>query len=156
MSTTVTYKGETLTTVSNASKTLNTSGTWMEGDLTLTDSTTRVATATVSVSTVGVTSISFAVEGEPTKLLFTMSSPQPYTSRNSFYSGVVSGSYDGEVCIINRALIMSTTVSGETTTSIYVSPTEGTYSYENGTVTITTSGYRFPYGTYTVMYAYEP
>lgn len=37
MSTTVTYKGATLTTVDNQTKTLQTAGTWMEGDLTLTD-----------------------------------------------------------------------------------------------------------------------
>lgn len=37
MSTTVTYKGQTLTTVENQTKTLQTAGTWMEGDLTLTD-----------------------------------------------------------------------------------------------------------------------
>lgn len=37
MSTTVTYKGQTLTTVDNQTKTLQTAGTWMEGDLTLTD-----------------------------------------------------------------------------------------------------------------------
>lgn len=37
MSTTVTYKGETLTTVSNDTAVLETGGTWMEDDLTLTD-----------------------------------------------------------------------------------------------------------------------
>ena len=37
MATTVTYKGTTLTTVDNATKTLETAGTWMEDDLTLTD-----------------------------------------------------------------------------------------------------------------------
>lgn len=37
MSTTVTYKGQTLTTVENQTKTLQTAGTWMEGDITLTD-----------------------------------------------------------------------------------------------------------------------
>ena len=37
MSTTVTYKGQTLTTVENQTKTLNTAGTWVEGDFTLTD-----------------------------------------------------------------------------------------------------------------------
>lgn len=37
MSTTVTYKGQTLTTVENATKTLQTAGTWVEGDFTLTD-----------------------------------------------------------------------------------------------------------------------
>lgn len=38
MSTTVTYKGSTLTTVSNETKKLNTAGTWLEGDITITDS----------------------------------------------------------------------------------------------------------------------
>lgn len=37
MATTVTYKGQTLTTVDNQTKTLQTAGTWMEDDLTLTD-----------------------------------------------------------------------------------------------------------------------
>jgi hypothetical protein len=37
MSTTVTYKGQTLTTVENQTKTLQTAGTWVEGDIILTD-----------------------------------------------------------------------------------------------------------------------
>lgn len=37
MATTVTYKGQTLTTVENATKTLQTKGTWVEDDFTLTD-----------------------------------------------------------------------------------------------------------------------
>lgn len=37
MATTVTYKGQTLTTVDNQTKTLQTAGTWVEGDITLTD-----------------------------------------------------------------------------------------------------------------------
>lgn len=37
MATTVTYKGETLTTVDNQTKVLQTAGTWMEDDLTLVD-----------------------------------------------------------------------------------------------------------------------
>lgn len=37
MSTTVTYKGSTLTTVTNQTRVLNTAGRWLEGDITLTD-----------------------------------------------------------------------------------------------------------------------
>lgn len=37
MSTTVTYKGSTLTTVNNETKVLNTAGTWVEGDISITD-----------------------------------------------------------------------------------------------------------------------
>lgn len=44
MSTTVTYKGQTLTTVNNQTRTLNTAGTFMEGNITLTDVTAAGAT----------------------------------------------------------------------------------------------------------------
>ena len=37
MSTTVTYKGSTLTTVNNQTRTLKTAGKYMEGDIILTD-----------------------------------------------------------------------------------------------------------------------
>ena len=39
MSTTVTYKGKTLTTVKDTTMILNTAGTWMEDNITLTDDT---------------------------------------------------------------------------------------------------------------------
>lgn len=42
MSTTVTYKGNTLTTVSNATKTLKTAGKYMEDDVQLTDTTSTI------------------------------------------------------------------------------------------------------------------
>lgn len=38
MSTTVTYKGNTIATLSNETKSLATAGTWVEGDITITDS----------------------------------------------------------------------------------------------------------------------
>jgi len=44
MSTTVKYKGNTLTTVSNATKTLKTAGKYMEGDVILTDTSAGAAT----------------------------------------------------------------------------------------------------------------
>lgn len=42
MSTTVSYKGETLATLTNDTKILNTAGTWVEGDITVTDSTAGI------------------------------------------------------------------------------------------------------------------
>lgn len=49
MSTTVTYKGATLTVVSNATKTLDTAGTYLEDDITLVDvSTTALQDKTVT------------------------------------------------------------------------------------------------------------
>lgn len=53
MSTTVTYKGQTLTTVSNQTKVLNTSGTWLEDDITLVDSSASTPTGTINISTNG-------------------------------------------------------------------------------------------------------
>lgn len=64
MSTTVTYKGETLTTVSNQTKTLQTAGKYLEGDVILTDVTqaqpvletvTRSYTPTESAQTESIT-----------------------------------------------------------------------------------------------------
>ena len=57
MATTVTYKGETLTVVSNATKTLLTAGSYMEDDVTLTDVSTislqdKTVTPTQSTQTI--------------------------------------------------------------------------------------------------------
>ena len=49
MSTTVTYKGDTLTTVNNQTRTLNTSGKYLEDDITLVDVTTT-PTGTLSIN----------------------------------------------------------------------------------------------------------
>lgn len=50
MSTTVTYKGSTITTVNNQTRVLNTAGKWMEGDITLVDSTGAAPTGTKQIS----------------------------------------------------------------------------------------------------------
>lgn len=49
MSTTITYKGSTLTTVDNETKKLNTAGTWLEDDITITDVTPDASSATVDI-----------------------------------------------------------------------------------------------------------
>lgn len=51
MSTTVAYKGNTLTTVNNATKTLKTAGKYMEGDVVLTDTTVDLSSDTVTPDT---------------------------------------------------------------------------------------------------------
>ena len=52
MSTTVTYKGSTLTTVNNQTRTLKTAGKYMEGDVTLVDVTSGGSTPTIESLTV--------------------------------------------------------------------------------------------------------
>ena len=51
MSTTVTYKGNTLTTVNNTTKTLKTAGKYMEGNVILTDTTVDLSSDTVTPET---------------------------------------------------------------------------------------------------------
>ena len=52
MSATVTYKGNTLTTVHNTTKTLETAGTWLEDNITIVDdSTSNLQSKTVNSST---------------------------------------------------------------------------------------------------------
>ena len=57
MSTTVTYKGSTLTTVNNQTRVLETGGTWLEDDITLTDVTqggiTPTGTKQINISQIG-------------------------------------------------------------------------------------------------------
>lgn len=55
MSTTVTYKGSTLTTVNNQTRVLNTAGKWLEGDITLVDVTSGgiTPTGTLNISANG-------------------------------------------------------------------------------------------------------
>lgn len=48
MSTTVSYKGNTLTTVNNQTRTLNTAGKWLEGDIALTDTSIDLSQDTVT------------------------------------------------------------------------------------------------------------
>jgi len=150
MSVTVVYKGDTLTTVTNETKTLSTKATWMEDDLTLTDSTTRVVTTTVSVTS-SITNISFPVEGDPTKILFSLT-----TGRNDSFTTairpIVSGVYDGQTCYLKY-------IEPAGTNMVRVISIEGICNYENGVVTISTpntGSYQLPRGTYDILYSFEP
>lgn len=55
MSTTVTYKGDTIATVNNNTKTLQTSGKWLEGDITLVDNSNPTRTATITTAGISTT-----------------------------------------------------------------------------------------------------
>ena len=58
MSTTVNYKGSTITTVNNQTKTLSTAGTWLEGDIQLVDVTEEgAAVLTDETNTTGTTAV---------------------------------------------------------------------------------------------------
>lgn len=68
MSTTVTYKGSTLTTVNNQTRVLETAGTWLDDDITLTDVTsggTSAQTATGTVSGSGTNTLQIPCDFAP-------------------------------------------------------------------------------------------
>lgn len=126
MSTTVTYKGSTLTTVENATKKLTTQGTWLEDDITITDSPpspnlqSKSATPTESTQTiaadsgydglssveVGAISSTYVGSGVPRKTTTTyhpslmdqtISSGQ-YLTGDQIINGVLTtGLYDGNI-----------------------------------------------------------
>ena len=67
MSTTISYKGDTLTTVDNQTKTLETAGTWLEDDLTVTDVSSNVVIVD-SPDAAGGTVREITVTGNPVML----------------------------------------------------------------------------------------
>lgn len=66
MATTVSYKGATLTTVNNQTRTLDTAGTWVEGDFTLTDSSLDVSDTTATASDVAQGKVFYDSAGQRT------------------------------------------------------------------------------------------
>lgn len=86
MSTIVSYKGNTLTTVNNQTRTLNTAGKWLEGDITLVDTTTSqvISISDVSNSTGTTAAITGTVPSYGTKTI----------SQNGTYNASTDG-YDG-------------------------------------------------------------
>lgn len=57
MSTTVSYKGAIITTISNETKSLSTAGTWVEGDIVITDTSGGAVTITDEVNATGTTCV---------------------------------------------------------------------------------------------------
>lgn len=72
MSTTITYKGSTLTTAENQTRTLKTSGKYMEGDVIVTDVTPPdgdlLGYGNNTVSMVGTGQVGYLIVGEDTKI----------------------------------------------------------------------------------------
>lgn len=140
MSTTVTYKGNTLTTVNNQTRVLNTSGKWLEGDITLVDVTQGGITPT------GTKQINITQNGTTTEDVTNYASAQitvnvsgggtPSATRHTLYFEYEDESTETVYAYYDDALISSaitattpTTHNNKTVTSAQLDGVEW-YSYD--------------------------
>lgn len=132
MSTTVSYKGSTLTTVENATKKLTTAGAWLEDDITITD-----------VTSGGSPNLQAKTNIAPTESSQTITADSGYDGLSSVQINAISSTYVGSG--ITRRSSTDLTASGATvtapagyyqsaTTKTVASGTEGTPTATKGTV----------------------
>lgn len=88
MSTTVTYKGNTLTTVNNATKTLKTAGKYMEGDVVLTDTTADPTVGPITVTPEAESQIITATSQELDYITQVTINAIPYTESDNSAGGI--------------------------------------------------------------------
>lgn len=133
MSTTVSYKGNTLATVSNNTKTLETEGKYLEADIILTDvsggGTLTVATKTLTNTAVAQTLSFTSLSGQP-KYWFLRVTSNVSSSGSTTYYYITDLFFDGTNIKGNCFRIGSTRRIYNITSGI-------TQSYSNGTLTIT-------------------
>lgn len=121
MSTTVTYKGSVIATVSNAVKKLLTKGKYLEDDITITDSGGSVKFKSGTFSGNGTRTVSIDSEFEP-DLVYWYTEPSGET-----YNGTVGGCIVRDTMTGNMYYNNSTTMS--TKTQIPITDLTGTASY---------------------------
>ena len=146
MSTTVTYKGSTLTTVNNQTRVLETGGTWLEDDITLTDVTqggiTPTGTKQINISQNGTTTedvtnyasaqITVSVSGTPSQTQHTI-----YFEFSDNTNTSITGYWDGT--FISDA-IRATTPRTYNNKTVTLAQLDGTtwYSYNPSAIPLNT------------------
>lgn len=114
MSTTVTYKGETLTTVDRATKTLKTAGKYLEDDLTLTDSVQNGSVTAPSTIT-GTSATATLGTGGTSIILNKTVSVTPNVTTAGYISSGTAG--DSAISLTATGTFSMTFVEGEFTTN---------------------------------------
>lgn len=158
MSTTVSYKGETITTVTNQTRTLTTQGKYLEANIILTDTTQGGGGANIDTKTATAsnypTSLSFTgMSGRPSAF-FLRTTTQISSSGSTTYYYITDMRYNGTNTTGNCFRIGSTR-RVDNITSGY------SWSYSGTTLTITSSAASrsaspgsFYNGTYELVYIY--
>lgn len=134
MSTTVTYKGSTLTTVNNQTRVLNTAGKWLEGDITLVDVTSGGITPTgaLNISTNG----TYDVTNYASAVVNVSGGGTPSATRHTLYFEYEDETTETEYAYYDDSFISSaitattpTTRNSKTVTSAQLDGVEW-YSYD--------------------------
>ena len=147
MSTTVTYKGSTLTTVNNQTRVLNTAGKWLEGDITLTDVTqggiTPTGTKQINISQNGTTTED-VTNYASAQITVSVSGGTPSQTQHSIYfefedntNTTITAYWDGT--FISDA-IRATTPRTYNNKTVTLAQLDGTtwYSYDPSTIPLNT------------------
>lgn len=108
MSTTITYKGNTLTTLDNETKTLKTSGKYMEDDLLVSDAVTKTYTATISST--GNSTYCYVMHNNETKY-YTSNDTFEFEAGDSLYCYVRYSGGLGNIISVNNSTVAGGTGS---------------------------------------------
>ena len=147
MSSTITYKGNTLTTVNNQTKVLNTRGTWLEDNITITDVTSsggggssagQSVTGTISGSGTNVLEISCNFEPD---LIWVYTDMSDDASKRGVASFIIIKDSMLQLLIYGSANNTDVGIYDHLTSITGYGDVENAYgTYSNGTLTLTTVG----------------
>lgn len=117
MSATVSYKGNTITTITNETKTLNTAGTWLEGNIIITDESSGGSGITIVDTVDSHGGIIRTITGEEVRLqtkTITPTSSQQVVTPDSGYMGFSSVTVEPGGTVIEEITVSSSGAVSQT------------------------------------------
>lgn len=133
MSTTVNYKGQTLTTVNNETKTLTTSGKWLEGNIELTDVSQSSTLGTKTITSNGTYNASSDSLDGYSEVTVNVPTPSPTLQTKSV-------SYTPTESTQSASVSADSGYDGLDTVNVTVNPIPSSYIVPSGSQSITANG----------------